>query len=78
MATSDVTNVSIDNDNVIPKLEPLEDTLTPESESDSSPEPDSAITATEGGSVLQGPAPAPKRKGGRKPVRRLHISDRSN
>ena len=70
MAASDVTNVQIDNENnVIPKLEPLEDTLTPEdSESDSSPEPDSAITATEGGSALQDPAPAPKRKGGRKPV----------
>ena len=78
MAASDVTNVQIDNDNVIPKLEPLEDTLTPESESDSSPEPDSAITATEGGSGLKDPAPAPKRKGGRKPVRHLNVSGMAN
>lgn len=64
MATCDVTHT----DNVIPKLEPMEDTLTPDSES-LSPEPESVLEANEGASNSQDPAPIPKRKGGRKPVR---------
>jgi len=66
MAACDVTHT----DHVIPKLEPMEDTLTPDSES-LSPEPESAIGANEGASTSQDPAPVPKRKGGRKPVRPL-------
>ena len=68
MATSDVSLSNPDNDNVIPKLEPLDDeALTPDSES-LSPEPDSATIPNEGTSTSQDPAPVPKRKGGRKPV----------
>lgn len=66
MATSDVT--TIDNDHVVPKNEPFEDALTPDSDS-SSPEPDLSAVPAEGTSNSQDPAPIPKRKGGRKPVR---------
>ena len=66
MATSDVTVSTIDNDNIIPKHEPFEDALTPDSES-LSPEPESA-TVFNDNSTSQDPAPVIKRKGGRKPV----------
>lgn len=68
MATSDVTTSNTDNENVAPKHEPLEDALTPDSES-LSPEPDSATVPNEGNSASQDPPLIPKRKGGRKPVR---------
>ena len=69
MATIDVTNTNNDIDSIVPKLEPLDDALTPDSESGgSSPEDSSAILIGEGDSLLQEPAPVPKRKGGRKPV----------
>lgn len=67
MATSDVTTSNTDNENVIPKDEPIEEALTPDSES-LSPEPDSATIPNEGTSTSQDPPPIPKRKGGRKPV----------
>lgn len=66
MATSDITTT--DNDNIVPKHEPFEDALTPDSES-LSPEPEGAAAPTEEGSTSREPAPVPKRKGGRKPVR---------
>lgn len=64
MATVDVTNA----DNVVPKVEPIDDTLTPDSES-LSPEPEGATLPNDGTSTSQEPALIPKRKGGRKPVR---------
>jgi len=67
MATSDITTSKPDNENVIPKVEPLEETLTPESVS-SSPEPESATLPHETHSTSQEPPPIPKRKGGLKPV----------
>ncbi|KAK5938783.1 hypothetical protein PMZ80_008975 [Knufia obscura] len=67
MATSDVTTSNTDNENVILKDEPLEEALTPDSES-LSPEPDSATVPNEGASTSQNPPPIPKRKGGRKPI----------
>ena len=67
METIDVTALATENDHVVPKSEPMDDTLTPESES-SSPEPESAGTHNEGVPNSGEPAPIPKRKGGRKPV----------
>ena len=64
MATNDVTNIQ-DNDHVIMKPEPFDEALTPDSES-LSPE---AEDLPNDGSISQEPLPAPKRKGGRKPVR---------
>ncbi|KAJ9651989.1 hypothetical protein H2198_008768 [Neophaeococcomyces mojaviensis] len=63
MATVDVTNA----DNVVPKVEPIDDTLTPDSES-LSPEPEGATLPNDGTSTSQEPALIPKRKGGRKPI----------
>ncbi|KAK5070915.1 hypothetical protein LTR64_003889 [Lithohypha guttulata] len=68
MGISDVTAAIVDIDHVVPKIEPIDDTLTPESESSSSPEPESATIPHEGTSTSQEPAPVPKRKGGRKPI----------
>lgn len=68
MEAIDVTALATDNDHVVPKSEPIDETLTPESES-LSPEPESAGGLNnEGASNSQDPAPVPKRKGGRKPV----------
>lgn len=65
MATSDVT--PIDNDHIVPKHEPFEDALTPDSDS-LSPEPDLSTLPADGTTDSQDPVPVPKRKGGRKPV----------
>jgi len=67
MATSDVTTSNTDNENIALKDEPIEEALTPDSES-LSPEPDSATIPNEGNSTSQDPPVIPKRKGGRKPV----------
>jgi len=71
MATSDVVTLYTDDEHVIPKDEPIDEALTPDSES-LSPEPDSATVLNEGTSTSQDPPPIPKRKGGRKPVR-VHV-----
>jgi len=67
MAPSDVATSNTDNENILPKHEPIDEALTPDSES-LSPEPDSATIGQEGTFTLQDPPPIPKRKGGRKPV----------